>query len=145
MDKSPAEQYRDLANELDKIFESDLSECECGNEKGSCDCGGDCGCGCNNVSESEEMEEAEKAVDEGEELEEASEEMEEAVSEELREYSGMKQITLYKEDINNPMHPNLWNGILEDLGVDTHTMVAGRSHDNEIDSVTLSVSGVSVD
>ena len=25
---------------------------------------------------------------------------------------------LYKEDINNPIHPNLWYDILESLGVD---------------------------
>jgi len=48
-------------------------------------------------------------------------------------------ITLYKEDIHNPLHPNLWEGVLEDLGIDTHTNVAGRMIDNEITEVTLTV------
>lgn len=51
----------------------------------------------------------------------------------------MKTITLYKEDISNPLHPNLWEGILEDLGVETHTVVAGRSIDKEISEVTIRV------
>jgi len=49
-------------------------------------------------------------------------------------------ITIYKEDIHNPLHPNIWESMLEDLGVATHTEVAGRMIDNEITEVTLTVS-----
>ena len=51
----------------------------------------------------------------------------------------MQTLVLYKEDINNPLHPFLWESMLEELGIDTHVQVAGRSVDLEITEVTLDV------
>ena len=50
-----------------------------------------------------------------------------------------KRITIYREDMNNPLHGNLFNSLLEDLGIETHALVAGRHIDREIDNVTLTV------
>jgi len=52
-----------------------------------------------------------------------------------------KQITLYKEDLN-PRSVLTWDGLLEDLGIESHVLVAGRSIDKEIESVTIFVAGV---
>jgi len=54
----------------------------------------------------------------------------------------MKTITLYREDFNNPLHPNLFNNLLEDLGIETHVVVAGRTVDREIDEVEIRVASV---
>ena len=51
----------------------------------------------------------------------------------------MKTITIYREDMNNSLHGNLFNSLLEDLGVATHTLVAGRMIDNEIEEITLNI------
>jgi hypothetical protein len=54
----------------------------------------------------------------------------------------MKTITLYKDDFSgNALHPNMWENTLEDLGIETHTVVAGRSINNEYNEVTLTVVG----
>ncbi len=50
-----------------------------------------------------------------------------------------RMITIYREDMNNSLHGNLFNGLLEDLGINTHVMVGGRSIDREIESVELQV------
>ncbi len=55
----------------------------------------------------------------------------------------MKTITLYRDDFAGSSFANIFDGILEDLGVETHTTVAGRSISNEIDEVTIRVSSVS--
>ncbi len=54
----------------------------------------------------------------------------------------MKTVTLYREDFNNPLHPDIFDHLLEDLGIDTHVVVAGRAIDREVDEVTLTVAGV---
>ena len=41
--------------------------------------------------------------------------------------------------MNNSLHGNLFNSLLEDLGVATHTLVAGRMIDNEIEEITLNI------
>ncbi len=53
-----------------------------------------------------------------------------------------KQITIYREDMNNSLHGNLFNSLLTDLGVQTHTIVAGREVDREIDHVILTVTQI---
>ena len=49
----------------------------------------------------------------------------------------MKATTIYREDMNNELHGNLFDSLLDDLGIETHTMVAGRPIDREIDSITI--------
>ena len=44
----------------------------------------------------------------------------------------MKVLTLYKDDIATSSVMT-WNGLLEDLGVETHVLVGGRYIDKEID------------
>ena len=56
----------------------------------------------------------------------------------------MKTITLYREDFNNPLHPDLFDNLLEDLGIATHVVVAGRLVDREIDEVEITTSSVIV-
>jgi len=51
----------------------------------------------------------------------------------------MKYVTLYREDFNNPLYGDVFNLMLEDLGIETHTLVAGRNIDREIQSVDLVV------
>tara|TARA_R110002012_G_scaffold22906_14_gene78381 strand:+ start:858 stop:1037 length:180 start_codon:yes stop_codon:yes gene_type:complete len=51
----------------------------------------------------------------------------------------MRSITIYRDDMNNPIHGNLFNSLLEDLGIETHVTVAGRSMNREIDSVDIVV------
>jgi len=53
-----------------------------------------------------------------------------------------KQITIYREDMNNSLHGNLFNNLLTDLGVQTHTVVAGREIDREIDHIILTVTQI---
>ena len=55
----------------------------------------------------------------------------------------MKVLTLYKDDIATTSVMT-WNGLLEDLGVETHVLVGGRYIDNEIDHVDISVYGNSI-
>jgi len=54
----------------------------------------------------------------------------------------MRLLTLFRDDFNNPIHGNLFDSLLEDLGIETHVVVAGRSINREIDEVTLTVAGV---
>ena len=49
----------------------------------------------------------------------------------------MKAITIYREDMNNELHGNLFDGLLDDLGIETHVTVAGRPIDREISEVTI--------
>ena len=51
----------------------------------------------------------------------------------------MKTLTLYREDFNNPLHPDLWDSMLEDLGIDTHVKANGKTIPLDIESVTLRV------
>ena len=51
----------------------------------------------------------------------------------------MHRITIYREDMNNPLHGNLFESLLEDLGIETHVKVAGRWIDKELESVDLFV------
>ena len=55
----------------------------------------------------------------------------------------MKVLTLYKDDIAAGSMLS-WNGLLEDLGVETHVLVGGRIIDKEIDHVDISVYGNSI-
>jgi hypothetical protein len=55
----------------------------------------------------------------------------------------MKYLTLYKDDIAHGSVMS-WDGLLGNLGVETHTIVAGRTIDKEIDSVTVAIHGNSV-
>ena len=50
-----------------------------------------------------------------------------------------RQITLFKEDLN-PSSVLTWEGLLEDLRIESHVLVAGREIDKEIDAVTIFVS-----
>lgn len=49
----------------------------------------------------------------------------------------MKSTTIYREDMNNELHGNLFDELLDDLGIETHAIVAGRSIDREISEVTI--------
>ena len=51
----------------------------------------------------------------------------------------MKSTTIYREDMNNELHGNLFDELLDDLGIETHAIVAGRSIDREISEVTISL------
>ena len=51
----------------------------------------------------------------------------------------MRSITIYRDDMNNRIHGNLFDSLLEDLGIETHVTVAGKSIDREIDSVDIVV------
>ena len=57
----------------------------------------------------------------------------------------MKNVTLYREDFNNPLHPDLFDHLLEDLGIDTHVVVAGRAIDREISEVTITAASVTAE
>ena len=50
----------------------------------------------------------------------------------------MRTLTLYKEDLN-PRSILTWDGILDNLGIDTHVLVNGRYIDRELDAVTITV------
>jgi hypothetical protein len=54
----------------------------------------------------------------------------------MRKYT---QITIYREDMNNRLHGNMFNGLLEDLGINTTVVVNGKAIEREIDEITLSV------
>ena len=57
-----------------------------------------------------------------------------------------KLLTLYREDFSNPLHPDLFNGILDGLGIDTHVKVRGQGWiDREIGEVTVTVTAVRID
>jgi hypothetical protein len=56
----------------------------------------------------------------------------------------MKSVTIYREDMNNKLHGNLFDSLLDDLGIETHTIVAGRPIDREIGEVTIWVSGSTI-
>ena len=51
----------------------------------------------------------------------------------------MRAITIYRDDMNNPIHGNLFDSLLEDLGIETHVTVAGKLINREIDSVDIVV------
>lgn len=51
----------------------------------------------------------------------------------------MRSITIYRDDMNNPIHGNLFDSLLEDLGIETHVTVAGKSINREIESVDIVV------
>ena len=51
----------------------------------------------------------------------------------------MRSTTIFRDDMNNPIHGNLFGSLLEDLGIETHVTVAGRSINREIDSVDIVV------
>ena len=51
----------------------------------------------------------------------------------------MKTVTIYRDDMNNRIHGNLFISLLEDLGIETHVTVAGKSINREIDSVDIVV------
>ncbi len=51
----------------------------------------------------------------------------------------MRSITIYRADMNNQIHGNLFNSLLEDLGIETHVTVAGKSINREIESVDIVV------
>jgi hypothetical protein len=51
----------------------------------------------------------------------------------------MRSITIYRDDMNNQIHGNLFNSLLEDLGIETHVTVAGKSINREIESVDIVV------
>ena len=54
----------------------------------------------------------------------------------------MRSITIYRDDMNNRIHGNLFDSLLEDLGIETHVTVAGKSINREIESVDIVVSSV---
>ena len=51
----------------------------------------------------------------------------------------MRSITIYRDYMNNPIHGNLFDSLLEDLGIETHVTVAGKSINREIESVDIVV------
>ena len=51
----------------------------------------------------------------------------------------MKTITIYRDDMNNKVHGNLFDSMLEDLGIETHVIVAGRTINRKIASVEIVV------
>ena len=51
----------------------------------------------------------------------------------------MKTVTIYRDDMNNSIHGNLFDSLLEDLGIETHVTVAGKLINREIDSVDIVV------
>jgi hypothetical protein len=51
----------------------------------------------------------------------------------------MKTVTIYREDMNNRIHGNLFNSLLEDMGIETHVTVAGKLINRDIDSVDIVV------
>jgi hypothetical protein len=55
--------------------------------------------------------------------------------------NSMRIVTLYKDDLARDSVMS-WDGLLENLGVETHTIVAGRTIDKEIESVEISVGHV---
>ncbi len=57
----------------------------------------------------------------------------------------MKSTTIFREDMNNKLHGNLFDSLLEDLGIDTHVMVAGRWIDREINEVTIRVASTKIE
>ena len=65
--------------------------------------------------------------------------IEEHVSRHNKRSQQMKTVTIYRDDMNNRIHGNLFNSLLEDLGIETHVTVAGKSINREIDSVDIVV------
>jgi len=57
----------------------------------------------------------------------------------------MKKVTIYRDDMNNPLHGNLFNSLLEDLGIATHKLIDGRYVDMGVDEITLTVAGTDVE
>jgi len=51
-----------------------------------------------------------------------------------------KQITLYRDDLN-PNSVLTWEGLLENLGIDSDVIVGGKSVSRDIEGVTIFVSG----
>ena len=51
----------------------------------------------------------------------------------------MKTVTIYREDMNNPLHGNLFDSLLEDLGIDPYVTVAGKVVHRGIESVDITV------
>ncbi len=51
----------------------------------------------------------------------------------------MKTITIYRDDMNSELHGNMFDGLLESLGIKTQVLVAGRWIDREIESVDIIV------
>ncbi len=53
----------------------------------------------------------------------------------------MKTIILYKDDFKHNCFGfgMSWEGLLEDLGIETHEVVAGRRIDKELEEVTITV------
>jgi hypothetical protein len=56
----------------------------------------------------------------------------------------MKTVTLFKDDLANaesdPVQLGMsWNGLLEQIGVETHTLVDGRWIDRKVESVDIVV------
>ena len=49
----------------------------------------------------------------------------------------MKSITIYREDMNNELHGNLFDSLLDDLGIETHAIVDGRPIDRGLEEVTI--------
>jgi len=57
----------------------------------------------------------------------------------------MKSITIYREDMNNELHGNLFDSLLDDLGIESHTIVDGRPIDRGLEEVTIYVSGSTIE
>ena len=51
----------------------------------------------------------------------------------------MKTVTIYRDDMNNRIHGNLFDSLLEDLGIETHVTVGGKSINREIESIDIVV------
>ena len=51
----------------------------------------------------------------------------------------MKRVVLFKDDLANSELGLSWNGLLETLGVKTHTLVDGKWVERQIDSVDIIV------
>jgi predicted secreted Zn-dependent protease len=54
----------------------------------------------------------------------------------------MNTVILYRSDFAENGISMSWEAFLESVGVETHTKVAGRYIDKEIETVTLTVSNV---
>jgi len=57
----------------------------------------------------------------------------------------MKSTTIYREDMNNKLHGNLFDSLLDDLGIETYIIVDGRPIDRKIDSITIWASATEVE
>ena len=51
----------------------------------------------------------------------------------------MPLITIYRDDMNNPIHGNLFENLLTDLGIDAYAKINGRSIDKGINCVDIVV------